>query len=329
MSLAVSPLAPPDETVSARGYASSAYAEALSFAGRPRRLPTAGASLLERPLPSALSFRRDALAPYPLLSCARWEHLAGDLEALSGDASTDRLVSVVAVTDPFAEATPDDLQRAFPDCCARYKDHYIADLKRPLANFVSSHHQRYARSAGRAMSVEFLQDPASHLDAWHELYDVLITRHGITGLTRFSRASFAAQLALPDMRAFAARMRSGALAAMVLFIVRAPFAYYHLAAYSELGYRERASFPLFWHALEQLPQDGVRWVSLGAGAALDGQGTAGLVRWKQGWATETRPTFLGGRIVDRVAYDHLKAARAALGPLRPNFFPAYRSGDPL
>jgi hypothetical protein len=92
-----------------------------------------------------------------------------------------------------------------------------------------------------------------------------------------------------------------------------------LAAYSDVGYQLKASYALFWHALEWLAER-VSLVSLGGAAGISVETQDGLARFKQGWATETRLAYLCGRVLHPERY-------AALAPSQPtDFFPAYRQG---
>jgi len=325
---------PAPEQPTPSGYASPAYVAAVTAAGRLRELPRSGAFVIERPVAvpdgdggdghGAGGAPRDAMGAYPLLSCPRWRELGADLDALAAGGG---IVSLVAVTDPFGDHDPAGLRRAFPDLVTPYKPHFVVDLGRPLASFVSDHHRRYARAAGRGLEVERCAAPADYLDEWTALYGALVRRHGISGIAAFSRASFAAQLAVPGCQLFRARGGDATLG-MLLWYRQGETAYYHLGAYSEDGYQRRASFPLFWRAFEALAADGVRWLDLGAAAGAQVSASAtdagGLARFKRGWSTGTRPTYLCGRIFDRPLYAELTRARG-VGPT--SYFPAYREGE--
>lgn len=308
------------------GYLNRGYVASVSPAGVPRELPRSGAWIVERPIAPAAGRRggvaaRDAMGSYPLFCCPRWRELPGDLDAL---ARQDRIVSLVLVSDPFGDYTTADLRACFPDLMIPFKDHFVADLSRPLDSFVSPHHRRYARAAGRGLQIERCAAPGAWIDDWCDLYDVLIHRHGIDGIPAFSRAAFVAQLDVPGMEAFRAHA-DGVTVGMLLWYRQGDVAYYHLAAYSPRGYEMRASFPLFWLAFQHLAAQGVRWLSLGAGAALGGgQGSEGLVRFKRGWSTGTRPTYLCGRILRPGVYSELVRAR---GLPATAYFPAYRDGE--
>lgn len=294
------------------GYASLAYAESLSEFGEVVELPRSGGALLAQPVAGASD--RDAAGPYPLFACRDWSVLSDDLSALA-----DRLTCAYVVTDPFAEATAEQLQAAFPDVCYAYKQHFAADLSRPLDAIVDSHHRRNIRKGLKNFSVERRGPDEATLAAWQSLYGVLIERHGIHGIARFSAESFAKQFAVPGFTCFAAADASG-VCGMTLWYVDRGVAYYHLGAYNERGYAQGASFAIFATALQQFGAEGVRWVALGAGAGV-AAADSGLTRFKQGWATESRPAYFCGRILQPEAYRRL----AASAPAETKFFPAYRA----
>jgi hypothetical protein len=303
------------------GYLSPRYAASVAASGTPRALARSGGWIIERPATVAGAPPiHDAMGSYPLFCCPRWSDLEGDLAALAGE-----IVSLVVVTDPFGGYSEADLRACFPDLTAPYKEHFVADLSRPMDTFVSAHHRRYAHAAGRAVTVERCAAPLDWLDEWCALYEVLVRRHGITGIPAFSRAAFAAQLAVPGLELFRASA-DGATVGMVLWYRQGDVGYYHLAAYSQRGYELRASFPLFWRAFEHFTASGVRWLGLGAGASLaGGQGSEGLVRFKRGWSTGTRRTYLCGRILHPLAYGRLVRERGV--PATTSYFPAYRQGE--
>ena len=173
-------------------------------------------------------------------------------------------MSAVVVTDPFADCDPELLAAAFRDRAVAFKEHFVADLSRPLSSFVSAHHRRYARRDN--LAVEVCADPLRWLDDWCALYQNLCARHEIRGIPALSRAAFRRQLAVPGLIALRASAGADTLG-MVLWYRQGDVAYYHLAAYSDEGYRQRASFPLFWLAFEHLAAAGVGWAGLGAGAS--------------------------------------------------------------
>jgi hypothetical protein len=294
------------------GYASRAYAESLSEFGQVIDLPRCGGSLLAQTIPGDANL--DAVGPYPLFACRDSGRLSDDLQSLA-----DRLVCAYLVTDPFAETTAEQLAQTFPDVCYAYKQHFATDLSRPLESIVDSHHRRNIRKGLKNFEVKRLAGDATTLAAWQSLYDVLIERHAIQGIARFSPASFAKQFAVPGFDCFAA-VDATDICGMTLWYVDRGVAYYHLGAYNERGYAQAASFAIFATALQQLAAEGVRWAALGAGAGVNAA-DSGLTRFKQGWATESRPAYLCGRILQPETYRRLAAA----APIETKFFPAYRA----
>jgi hypothetical protein len=295
----------------AQGYESREYAEALEEFGVLLELPRSGGTVLVRAIYGSTA--QDAMGCYPLFACRDWNQVSADIENL-----TDRLVSFSCVTDPFADTTPAQLQAAFPDVCFAYKEHFVSDLSLPLSETVDSHHRRNIRKATARMEV-FPAAPSSDLlQQWQALYDNLIARHGIIGIARFSSQSFARQFTVPGFTAFAATDGENILG-MTLWYESNGVAYYHLGAYSDLGYELGASFAIFSAVLSHFQSSGVRWAALGAGAgtkAVD----SGLSRFKKGWSTGTRTAYFCGRILQPAVYESLSGASSAV-----DFFPFYRA----
>ncbi len=299
-----------------RGYASPEYARSLAEFGEPRYLPHCDGWLLERKIPGTAA--HDAMGCYPLFSCTNWAMLKLDLELLEDD-----LVSVAIVADPLGDCERGWLEECFPAVAREFKAHYLVDLATDPEHFVSAHHRRNVRFAQR--EVEILQcDPASKwLDRWCALYGSLIQRHDISGIKAFSRASFAAQLEMPDLRAWRAVSR-GETVAMTLWLVRDDIAYYHLGATSERGYQTRANFAMFWQVLRDLRSEGIRIANLGASAGLGDLASDGLGRFKRGWSNGSTPALFCGRINDHDAYRCLTTSARAE---RSGYFPAYRDQE--
>ena len=298
------------------GYAHPAYAAASAQIGHPRELIKSGSRILERLIPGTSA--RDAMGCYPLFVCPDWSLLGDDLEAIGPE-----LVSLVVVTDPFGDYTDETLRRTFTDLVVPFKEHFIVDLDHDLEGFVHSHHQRNARKALREITVERVPNPLDFLDDWNSLYANLIERHEFKGIARFSKESFAGQLSVPGIELFRAVYR-GKTVGITLWYVSEERGYYHLAAYDETGYELRASFALFWRALEYFAAIGLRRLGLGAGAGRDGNRLDGLIRFKRGWSNTTRTTFLCGKIFNQIEYQRISETKGTMGA---NYFPAYRQDE--
>jgi len=255
---------------------------------------------------------------YPLFVCQNWSQLREDLNTIGKD-----LVSLSLVTDPFGEYDAGYLRASFPDVAVIFKEHFVTDLSRQRESFVNSHHRRNARRALKDMSVEKCANPADFLSDWIALYSTLITRHDIKGMLAFSPECFARQFQVPGMVAFRA-VKDSQTIGMVLWYQQEDRVYYHLGAYSPTGYDLRASFALFSYSMEYFAEQGIDWLSLGAGAGSDSGSNSGLTRFKQGWATETRPVYFCGRILNRERYQEIIQAQHVPAT---SYFPAYRYGE--
>lgn len=295
-------------------YLHANYARALAEFGQPLFLPEAGAWVLKRAIPGAT--RSDAMGCYPLFACRDWQRLTRDLDLLEAESE---LISLTVVTDPFGDYELSDLRRAFRDLARPFKEHFVVDLNQPLSRTACAHHRRNARQALAAMEIERCE-PEAALNEWLALYQHLVRRHAIQGLAAFSSASLAQQLQVPGIAVFRAR-HQGETIGMTLWYRGDDRAYYHLAAYSPRGYEFKTSFALFWRAHEVFAQEGVRWLTLGAGAGINDDGLDGLTRFKSGWATGTRTVYLCGRIFDQQAY---AALAGSANSNDETYFPAYR-----
>lgn len=302
----------------ATGYCSEGYARSLSHLGELLPLERSGGWCLRRRIPGAV--RSDAMGPYPLLCCADWPHLAEDLEAL-----TDQIVSFSCVVDPLADVSDSVLDRCFPDRRVAFKTHYGVDLGQPLERFVSNHHQRYARRALERLEIGVCSTESNDCAGpWIDLYANLVRRHRVEGLAAFPPASLAAQLEVLGATVFMAR-HGGDIVGMQVWMTTQGRAYYHLGAYTDSGYEERASFGLMWFALRHFREQGLERANLGGGAGVRAESDDGLVRFKAGWSNMQRTAYIGGRILDHAEYDRLSQA---YGNADADFFPAYRTPRP-
>lgn len=295
------------------GYRHPGYAASLQEFGEPRFLPACRGWILERPIPATPW--RDAMGCYPIFTCQDWTRLHEDVAALRTD-----LVALSLVTDPFGNFSPADLQRAF-ERVTPYKEHFVLDLQQNPHDAVSAHHRRNARRAQQRVDVQLVSQPINLLDEWTALYDVLINRHNITGITAFSRRAFAQQLQVPGTVLLSAQA-DGETVGITWWYKSDYVAYYHLGAYSPSGYALMASFALFWAAIDYF-KDHMRWLSLGAGAGATAA-ESGLTRFKRGWASDTRPVYFCSQILAPAQYQQLVDTN---GVTRTDYFPAYRGKE--
>jgi hypothetical protein len=296
------------------GYLHPAYADALREWGTPLPLRRSGGVLLRRTIQNSDAL--DAMGCYPLFLCDDWTAVCRDLDEVG-----QHLVSVVLVTDPFADPVPHSA--TFSDLLRPFKEHFVADLAVAPEDYVHRHHLRNARIASSKVTTRFVEPTPAVLEEWCRLYRHLVARHNICGLPAFSRVSFQRQFEVPGLSAQTAEL-NGEVVGMVLWYSTASRVYYHLGAYSDLGYELRASFAIFRHALSHFAQSGLRWLCLGAGAGTTGNANDGLTRFKRGWSTGTRTAYLCGRVFDS---DRYRGLCNALGTTTVPYFPAYRYGE--
>jgi hypothetical protein len=294
------------------GYANADYAASLAEFGSPHLLPSSGGWILERPIPG--TSHRDAMGCYPLFACREWLGLRDDIANLG-----EEIVSLVLVTDPFGDYTEESLRHAFKDVVLPFKEHFIVDLAASPESFVHQHHRRNARKALESVSVEQCS-AAESVQEWIGLYVNLVARHNIRGFARFSASSFELQAVVPGAVMLRA-IHKGQTVGMTWWFISEGVGYYHLGAYSDVGYELGASFALFWRAIELFRADSLRWLDLGAGAGLANSATDGLSRFKRGWSNGARMAYLCGRIMDYARYNQIADAR---GIRTTDYFPAYR-----
>lgn len=303
-------------TVFLTGYMHPEYAASLREFGIPRELPRCKGWILERRIQGFSD--HDAMGCYPLFACQDWSQLKADLEDLGQE-----LVSLSVVTDPFGNYDPAYLHRCFGDVVIPFKEHFVVDLKSSIDAFVCEHHKRNTRKGLRHLYLERCKEPKGFIRIWGGLYDELIEKHSITGIPAFSKKAFAKQFGVPGLAVFRAVYEEETIG-MLLWYIFGEVAYYHLGAYSPVGYSQCASFALFWFSIEYFATNGLRWLNLGAGAGARGDSTDGLSRFKRGWSTGTKTTYFCGHIFDRAKYTEIANAKGFSGT---DYFPVYRKSE--
>lgn len=296
------------------GYSSRQYAEAFSHVGQIQHLTASNSWIIQRAIEQTPY--KDAIGCYPLFSCPNWDKLADDITTFPED-----VIAFSLVTDPFSDVDERKLKALFPDVCKPFKSHYVLNLEQDVRKTIGSNHQRNAKKALKQLQIGPVADPMSQLDAWVALYDNLIARHNIKGIARFSHDAFTRQFEAPGLQVYQAQL-AGEVVGMVLFYEMGDTVYYHLGAYSEAGYAHRASFGIFFRAIEDFQSRHAKWLNLGSGAGLSESEDNGLVRFKKGWSSDTRTAWFCGKILNHTTYAHLAGKS---GDQQSSFFPAYRS----
>ncbi|MDP3404147.1 MAG: GNAT family N-acetyltransferase [Brevundimonas sp.] len=288
-------------------YASTTYAEALGHMGHTLAVPEWGGHILTRAIED--SGARDAVGPYPLTVLPPDADLVGGLERLKAAG----LLSVVAVLDPLQHPPIEAIKCAF-DLARPFKTHHIHDRSLGPPAYAKHHRYEVRRAQTRVEAREI--DLADHLPDWIGLYDLLISRHQLTGVHAFPTSHHRALAELPGVRAFGAFIDDHLVSAH-LFVTHAGQATSHLAASSAEGYAAGAAYAVNDLALERL--DDCELINFGGGAGAGDDPNDGLSRFKAGFANTRRTVWLCGAILDPDACRTLSAGREDNG-----FFPAYR-----
>ena len=297
------------------GYQSAIYSESFSDIGTPLRLNRSKGFIIKRQINYSAFY--DAMGCYPLFLCSNWENLKDDIDNLEG-----KLISLALVTDPFGNYDENLLRNCFHDVVFPYKQHFVIDLEKSVESYLSKNHQRNIQKAQEMIDVEICYHPLDFLDDWLTLYAALIERHKITNFTKFSREAFTRQLSVPGITLLRG-VHQDQTVSMLIWYTLENRSYYHLGASSPLGYELKASFALFWSAIEHFTGK-VKWLNLGAGAGFQRETNNGLTRFKQGWSSETKTAYFCGRILDRENYIKLIERYHKSDT---SYFPAYREGE--
>lgn len=255
----------------------------------------------------------DARGPYPrapIGSLTSSDSLVAALEELG-------LVSLVLVSDAleFMEAGSRPLQSfeyTFP-----YKQHAIIDLDAPTR--ITKHHRREIRRASHLCSIRPIE-LKDYLNDWCELYAVLIARHQLTGLHRFSRSYFEELGKMVGVTTVGAFLRERLVGAHI-WVRSQERVHSHLACFSPEGYRVGASYALHADASERFSD--AKLIDLGAVPDQAPRSTSGLERFKRGFANASSISWLCGAVGDPDKYEMLCRRSRTMGR-EADFFPPYR-----
>jgi hypothetical protein len=299
------------EQAALTGYRHPTYAASFNTFGKPLYLPRTGGWLLARLVRDGLF---DLTGPYPLF-------LANDLSGISQDLAelveANSFVSVVFVLGPFEEGVEEKLEGF--DLVRRYKQHFVARLDRPWESIASAHHRRYVRKSLKHVSVQRVEDPAGYAVQFQKFYRELVERRHISGVAAFSVDVIRAHLSIPGTTVFEASDSGKPLGAAVWYEID-DVAYLHLHAQSEEGIQKHCGFALYSAAIQHF-REKTEWISYGGAAGIEEDKENGLYRFKKGWATELRASWLCGKILDKDSYRKLSSRGS--GPISP-YFPVYR-----
>ena len=296
-----------------QGYLHPFYAQSFSEIGEVIFLPKSKGWLIKRQIPGTTLF--DAMGPYPLFFCENWEYLIEDIFSLR-----DQIVSIILVIGPHQEL-PKIKFKNFFDLFYEYKNHYIFDKSKPLAQTISSGRRYDAMRALKDVNVDLKISPNIDLEEWCHLYSNLIERYQITGIRAFSEKSFKNQLTIPNTYFFRV-LFNGELIGGNIFYIQNHTAYWHLSACTEKGYQLHASYAAIWTAIKVFSKK-IHRIDFGGTTNMKDNKFNGLAQFKSGWSNSTECSYFCGKILNLQKYRQLIKEHDE----NKKWFPAYRSPD--
>lgn len=139
------------------------------------------------------------------------------------------------------------------------------------------------------------------------------------GVQRLSEEIIAGQLSVPGTRVTEAWDDQGLLGA-ALWYQAGPYGYIHLHAQVERAYALHTSYVLYAAAMDDFAGQ-VRWLDFGGAAGVADDANDGLARFKRGWSTENRLTYVCGAVLNQAVYQALVDETETTFS---GYFPAYR-----
>lgn len=202
-----------------------------------------------------------------------------------------------------------------------YKSHSVVNLAEYDFKNLPENHKRNIKKSN--VYVEVATNPIDWLPSVDHTYKNLIRKHNITGLTAYNRQQLATLLQVPGAVLFIGSdvansdyCGRGEIVNYTLFYVMGNDAYYHFSCQTDFGYQLNSNFALMHQALLFFKNLGLDRVEIGA--VPDG-GSAGLARFKQGFATHQVNNYIEKRILRPDIYDILSKDKQG------DYFPLYRS----
>jgi hypothetical protein len=289
-------------------YTTLGYARTLQHVGHPMYVPAWDSHMIVRVVDEN---SLDATGPYPIAFLALGSDVCEGLRQLR----QARMVSVVLVTDGLLGLGEKELRQGFSHV-SPFKTHYVVDPT--VGPYQATEHHKYEirRAANRGIAVRVVR-LIDVLDDWTDMYDQLIARHQISGAQRFSRTSFEALAHCEGLTAVAAFL-GDSLVGCHLWFEYEGFVWSHLAATSEAGYKNGASYALYDYSIRMFSNS---VIDLGGAAGLEDAPSDGLALFKAGFSNRRQLTYLCGAVLDAERYSALCNERGAAG----DYFPLYRT----
>ncbi|BBK40641.1 hypothetical protein STVA_06610 [Allostella vacuolata] len=286
------------------------YLKTLAHLGHARRLESLPHGIFVRPIPGTQ--HHDALGPWPYASAPdprRLPNAMAELLALGA-------VSFTGVIRPDADVAP--LAAAAGDfLVVPLKPHFV--IAPGHVPGLGARSRRNLSVATRHWDIDTAPDPTEAAAVATRLHQRLQARRRMSPMTRMAPGHFPAVLALPGMRALAARAQ-GTIGALIVAARDAGETHLLHLLVDEDTIATGPAYLLMDHVARHWAADGPVYM----GGAPDGPDGPGIGHFKARWASHTRPTFLLTAIVRPDLYAGLASEQGAAG----SYFPAYRAAMP-
>lgn len=242
------------------------------------------------------------------------------LSDLYEKAKESQAVSLVLITDPLNPiymdlSTGPDIQ------IDSFKLHYICNLKNYEFRKLPENHRRNINKSKKENLLvipSIIEDVEKEAKSIFDIYQNLVTRHSIKGVTDYSVQQIEKLISVPGTFLFKVYDSVGHLINASIFYISGEIGniYYHLSCQTEEGYKLNSNFLMMHTAIALFKQLGFNKLELGAGA--DGKSSEGLCRFKEGFSTETIKNLIIKIVLRQEIYNKLSENKNTA------FFPAYR-----
>jgi hypothetical protein len=291
-------------------YCSKKYAEGFKAIGMdPIYLPNNDIWVVKRPIPGTDLY--DAANCYPVFPFSKNTDFSIDIDTFK----QHNIISLVLVSDIFTQNACSNIIDQF-NHIQEYKPHYIVDLKANEINY-TSHHRQYVKKANLSCEVKLIS-LKEYLNEWIELYNVLIDKHLLTGVHKFSKSFFAEIATLEKLYMIGAFIEKKLVSAM-LWIEYDGFIYSFLGASSSEGYDKMCAYAVYDYSIKYFKEKNFKAIDLGGGAGVQ-TSSAGLSFFKKGFSNKELNCYIYGMIIDHEAYINLSKDKNN----NIKFFPLYR-----
>lgn len=302
------------------GYNSLLYAKSFEGVGKLISSKHGDISLLERDIPG--TNEKDLISLYPLNTSPEGFYTSS--EGFYDDLRDKDHVSATLILSPLFDLPygVSDLKERDWDIIKDYKEHYIVDLSKPI--WMASDHWDKVRTFAKtgyevSMRVLYPHNVVDYARRFHKLYQTLVKKRGIEGVTNFSEQSIIRQFQVPGLLVFEVLDERGdPMAIRTFYLDGQDNCYFHLGAASHKAFAKAPghSQAIHYEAITYLKQLGLSKLVLGSIPDVGGEG---LRSFKQGFSNmETKTNLIVMKVLNQDIYDKLVSSR------NTEYVPPYR-----